>query len=101
MREPRVYPRPYNAYDSDDMHLHGQGDDEPFEQSFVVPRAHSSDSANPQPNTILACPKCYSSCVDARHRARKTGGAIGAVAGTTSSIAFARSGAETGAVVDG
>jgi hypothetical protein len=52
MREPRVYPRPYSAYDSNDMHLHGQGDDEPFEQSFVLPRAHSSDSANPQPNTI-------------------------------------------------
>ena len=44
------------------------------------------------------CPKCQSTRVEARHRARKAGGAIGTVAGTTSGVAFALSSAKVGLV---
>lgn len=80
--------------------MHEDDDDEPFEQGFVVPQARPNHAqANAQSGSIPPCPKCQSDCVDARHRARKTGGAIGAVAGTASGVSLSLSGAETGAAV--
>lgn len=48
---------------------------------------------------ILRCPRCLSSRIDTRNRARKAGSAIGSVAGATGGMAAALAGAETGAVV--
>jgi hypothetical protein len=89
----------HNSHDPDDMYLHQNGDDEPFEQGFVPPRSHPNDRTDTQSCHSLACPKCQSLRVDVRHRARRTGGAIGAVAGTFSGITIALTGAETGTVV--
>jgi hypothetical protein len=69
--------------------------EEPFEQCFTTPRQDRSGSSSAG---VYSCPKCQSTRIDARHRARKVGGAIGTVAGATSGIAFALSGAEAGAV---
>jgi hypothetical protein len=100
MRDLRFYSHPHDPYDPDDMYPQEHDDDEPFEQGFVPPPARLSHArANVQSGSIPSCPKCQSDCVDARHRARKTGGAVGAVAGTASGVAFALSGAETGAAV--
>jgi hypothetical protein len=93
-------PRPRDPYDPDDMTRHEHGADGPFEQGLVPPRAQQNHArSSTQSSSIPPCPKCQSDCVDARHRARKTGGAVGAVAGTASGVAFALSGAETGAAV--
>jgi hypothetical protein len=102
MRDPRFYPHPHDPYDPDDMSLQERGhdEDEQFEPDFVPPRSRQSHArASIESGSTPPCPKCQSDCVDARHRARKTGGAIGAVAGTASGVAFALSGAETGAAV--
>jgi hypothetical protein len=98
MHDPRFFP-PHGQYDLDDMHPHEHDDDEPLEQGFVPPRAQPDAHVSLQPGTAPPCPKCHSSRVDARHRARRTGGTIGAIAGTASGVAFALSGAETGAAV--
>ncbi len=42
------------------------------------------------------CPKCQSPCIETRNLARRFGGAIGAIAGTTSGVALALTGAEIG-----
>jgi hypothetical protein len=100
MRDPRFSPHPHDPSDPDDMYLHEHDDDEPFEQGFIPPHSRRNHTrANGQPGSIPSCPKCQSDRVDARHRARKAGGAIGAVAGTASGVAFSLSGAETGAAV--
>ena len=44
------------------------------------------------------CPKCHSVNIEPRNRARRFGGAIGAIAGTTSGAALALSGAEFGLI---
>jgi len=62
---------------------------EPF-QSAPFP-ASRSDAANPP-----LCPKCESTHVETRNRARKADGAIGTVAGTTSGVVFALSSPEIG-----
>ncbi|CAJ3148534.1 Uncharacterised protein [Burkholderia pseudomallei] len=59
-------------------------------------------SAKPGPSSsepVLRCPRCLSSRIDTRNRARKAGSAIGSVAGATGGMAAALAGAETGAVV--
>jgi len=100
MPNSRFSPHPHDPYDPDDMYLQECDDDEPFERGFVPPHSRPNHThANAQSGSIPSCPKCQSDCVDARHRARKTGGAIGAFAGTASGFAFALSGAETGAAV--
>ena len=48
---------------------------------------------------VLRCPRCLSSRIDTRNRARKAGSAIGSVAGATGGMAAALAGAETGAIV--
>jgi hypothetical protein len=48
---------------------------------------------------IPVCPKCHSAHVETRNRARKLGGAIGAVAGATSAILAAAAKARTAAVL--
>lgn len=85
---------PHEPFDPDELYR-TEHEDEPFEQGFMPPRDGSASLSG----TVPPCPKCKSTRVDARHRARKAGGAIGTVAGTTSGIAFALSGAETGAAV--
>lgn len=58
--------------------------------------------AKPSPSSsepVLRCPRCLSSRIDTRNRARKAGSAIGSVAGATGGMAAALAGAETGAVV--
>lgn len=96
-RFPRNCPDPYGPYDA---YLSEHDDEEPFEQDLVPPHEQSNHSRlNVQSGAILLCPKCQSDHVEMRHRARKTGGAVGAVAGTAGAIAFALSGAETGAAI--
>lgn len=51
------------------------------------------------PNPAIRCPRCLSSRIDTRNRARKAGSTIGSVAGATGGMAAALAGAETGAVV--
>ncbi|MFM0753632.1 hypothetical protein [Paraburkholderia strydomiana] len=100
MRDPSFSLPPHDPQDSDDMYLHEHDDGEPFELGVVPPSGQQHHTkASTQSGSIPSCPKCRSDCVDARHRARKTGGAVGAIAGTASGIAFALSGAETGAAV--
>lgn len=48
---------------------------------------------------IPICPKCHSAHVETRNRARKLGGAIGAVAGATSAMLAAAAKARTAAVL--
>lgn len=45
------------------------------------------------------CPRCLSSRIDTRNRARKAGSTIGSVAGATGAMAAALAGAETGVAV--
>ncbi|WP_230973129.1 hypothetical protein [Burkholderia vietnamiensis] len=47
----------------------------------------------------IRCPRCLSSRIDTRNRARKAGSTIGSVAGATGGMAAALAGAETGAIV--
>lgn len=51
------------------------------------------------PSPAIRCPRCLSSRIDTRNRARKAGSTIGSVAGATGGMAAALAGAETGAVV--
>ncbi|WP_423392007.1 hypothetical protein [Burkholderia sp. LMG 21824] len=53
----------------------------------------------PSPASTIRCPRCLSSRIDTRNRARKAGSTIGSVAGATGGMAAALAGAETGAVV--
>ncbi|HIE1653703.1 TPA: hypothetical protein ACXJGC_005005 [Burkholderia cenocepacia] len=53
----------------------------------------------PSPAATIRCPRCLSSRIDTRNRARKAGSTIGSVAGATGGMAAALAGAETGAVV--
>ncbi|UVE66914.1 hypothetical protein L2Y90_07330 [Burkholderia pyrrocinia] len=48
---------------------------------------------------VFRCPRCLSSRIDTRNRARKAGSAIGSVAGATGGMAAALAGAESGAIV--
>lgn len=67
-----------------------------------VEPAPGQSSAKPGPSPsepVLRCPRCLSSRIDTRNRARKAGSAIGSVAGATGGMAAALAGAETGAVV--
>ncbi|KGR99711.1 hypothetical protein [Burkholderia pseudomallei] len=60
----------------------------------------ASAKTGPSPSEpVLRCPRCLSSRIDTRNRARKAGSAIGSVAGATGGMAAALAGAETGAVV--
>jgi len=64
--------------------------------------APAQPSAKPSPvpsEPVLRCPRCLSSRIDTRNRARKAGSAISSVAGATGGMAAALAGAETGAVV--
>lgn len=77
---------------------------DPEELAFHDHRTCDSDPISPShPRddsiAIPTCPKCQSTLIEARHRARRTGGAVGTVAGTASGVAFALSSAETGAIV--
>jgi len=53
----------------------------------------------PTATDALRCPRCRSSRIDTRNRARKAGSTIGSVAGATGAMTAALAGAETGAVV--
>ena len=78
--------------------------DEPFDpvDSCPLGDSHEPFQSTPPPasptNTsdIPICPKCQSTRVETRNHARKAGGAIGTVAGTTSGVVFALSGTEVG-----
>ncbi|WP_231747235.1 hypothetical protein [Burkholderia sp. BDU5] len=61
--------------------------------------AAAKSAAPSSPNPAIRCPRCLSSCIDTRNRARKAGSTIGSVAGATGGMAAALAGAETGAVV--
>ncbi|WP_245965110.1 hypothetical protein [Trinickia dinghuensis] len=64
--------------------------------------ASAQAPAKPGPSSsepVLRCPRCLSSRIDTRNRARKAGSTIGSVAGATGGMAAALAGAETGAVV--
>lgn len=66
-----------------------------------APLASSTASSLPLPSQTdsgLRCPRCRSSRIDSRNRARRAGSTIGSVAGATSAMAIALSGAEAGAV---
>lgn len=47
-------------------------------------------------NVTPRCPKCRSANIEARNLARRYGGAIGAIAGTTSGVVLALTGVEIG-----
>lgn len=59
------------------------------------PKPATASSSGP----TIRCPRCLSSRIDTRNRARKAGSTIGSVAGATGGMAAALAGAETGAVV--
>lgn len=59
------------------------------------PKPAAASSSGP----TIRCPRCLSSRIDTRNRARKAGSTIGSVAGATGGMAAALAGAETGAVV--
>lgn len=61
----------------------------------AAPRSAAAASSGP----TIRCPRCLSSRIDTRNRARKAGSTIGSVAGATGGMAAALAGAETGAVV--
>ncbi|WP_232343245.1 hypothetical protein [Burkholderia pseudomallei] len=64
------------------------------------PDPAAAKAATPSsPNPAIRCPRCLSSRIDTRNRARKAGSTIGSVAGATGGMAAALAGAETGAVV--
>ncbi|WP_423760065.1 hypothetical protein [Burkholderia sp. NLJ2] len=64
------------------------------------PDPAAAKSAPPSsPNPAIRCPRCLSSRIDTRNRAREAGSTIGSVAGATGGMAAALAGAETGAVV--
>ncbi|CAJ4226254.1 Uncharacterised protein [Burkholderia pseudomallei] len=66
----------------------------------LEPAPQSPAQTGPSPSEpVLRCPRCLSSRIDTRNRARKAGSAIGSVAGATGGMAAALAGAETGAVV--
>lgn len=58
----------------------------------------TSSTTEPAPTATPHCPRCHSSGVDTRNRARKTGRTIGGILGATGGIAVALAGAEAGAV---
>ena len=73
---------------------------EPLERTTTASSAASSTAAAPSsPADTLRCPRCRSSRIDTRNRARKAGSAIGSVAGATGAMTAALAGAETGAAV--
>ncbi len=85
---------------------HNDVDNEPFdvaEPLSVEPDASAPIPVTPSPapssSPANRCPRCLSSRIDTRNRARKAGSAIGSVAGATGGMAAALAGAETGAVV--
>ncbi|WP_235212718.1 hypothetical protein [Burkholderia paludis] len=62
----------------------------------------ASESLKPTASSsgpTIRCPRCLSSRIGTRNRARKAGSTIGSVAGATGGMAAALAGAETGAVV--
>lgn len=61
--------------------------------------ATAATATPPSSTDILRCPRCRSSRIDTRNRARKAGSTIGSVAGATGAMTAALAGAETGAVV--
>ncbi|MDN7526329.1 hypothetical protein [Burkholderia orbicola] len=61
--------------------------------------ASAKTTAPSSPSPAIRCPRCLSSRIDTRNRARKAGSTIGSVAGATGGMAAALAGAETGAVV--
>lgn len=63
------------------------------------PGQSSAKTGSSTSEPVLRCPRCLSSRIDTRNRARKAGSAIGSVAGATGGMAAALAGAETGAVV--
>jgi hypothetical protein len=71
-------------------------------EAATLEPAPAQAPAKPAPSAseqALRCPRCLSSRIDTRNRARKAGSAIGSVAGATGGMAAALAGAETGAVV--
>ncbi|WP_230938876.1 DUF456 domain-containing protein [Burkholderia vietnamiensis] len=59
-----------------------------------------AEATMPSPSgSSIRCPRCLSSRIDTRNRARKAGSTIGSVAGATGGMTAALAGAETGAVV--
>lgn len=71
-------------------------------EAATLEPAPAQAPAKPAPSAseqVLRCPRCLSSRIDTRNRARKAGSAIGSVAGATGGMAAALAGAETGAVV--
>ncbi|MCS3400801.1 MULTISPECIES: hypothetical protein [Burkholderia] len=76
---------------------------EPLTSAAAQPEpAPARALAKPGPSSsepVLRCPRCLSSRIDTRNRARKAGSTIGSVAGATGGMAAALAGAETGAVV--
>lgn len=81
--------------DPDGTYLHDHREDKSFERDLIPPGGRPREQAR---RRISVCPKCQSSHVDARYRARKTGDAIGAIAGAACGIAFFLSKREPGSV---
>ncbi|MFL9867277.1 hypothetical protein PQR67_24135 [Paraburkholderia fungorum] len=65
----------------------------------ATPEPSARPAPAPSSASVLRCPRCLSSRIDTRNRARKAGSTIGSVAGATGGMAAAFAGAETGAVV--
>lgn len=72
--------------DPDEPYQHVRAD-EPVERGF----SRARDRSTALPDSVPYCPKCDSPRVVPRNFARKTGGAIGAVAGAAGGIAVALS----------
>ncbi|WP_232440643.1 hypothetical protein [Burkholderia ubonensis] len=75
--------------------LHGAIESLMGEPDKPAPPQAAASSSGP----TIRCPRCLSSRIDTRNRARKAGSTIGSVAGATGGMAAALAGAETGAVV--
>ncbi|WP_244108008.1 hypothetical protein [Burkholderia diffusa] len=74
----------------------------PMSAAVKLEPAPAQAPTKPGPSSsepVLRCPRCLSSRIDTRNRARKAGSTIGSVAGATGGMAAALAGAETGAVV--
>ncbi|WP_232428058.1 complement resistance protein TraT [Burkholderia ubonensis] len=75
--------------------LHGAIESLMGEPDKPAPPQAAASSSGP----TIRCPRCLSSRIDTRNRARKAGSTIGSVAGATGGMVAALAGAETGAVV--
>lgn len=70
-----------------------------FTRQAATQSSTAAAGRSPSSADTLRCPRCQSSRIDTRNRARKAGSTIGSVAGATGAMTAALAGAETGAVV--